>query len=350
MKNGIALVMLFLLPALAQGAEPNLIEVAPGVYAALQDSRQRFNDSNSVVLISDDGVLVVDSQSNPEWVGGLIEDIHALTPQPVKILVHTHWHGDHTQNDGLYVDAFGDSIEIIGHETLGEDIRRRAIPQLQEEADALQARIIAAAERLGRGVARDGSALDAAGKADLAQQIEAARVVLAQRRHPRFMEPTRTFSKRMVLQQGKRRVVLMHFKGHTRSDVVIYLPAEKVVITGDLVDDLPYGGHGYPREWVASLAALEKLDFQILIPGHGAVHEGKEHVRLLRRYFESMVSQVSQAVEAGKSLEETHDAVDLNEFRAVLVGDDEVAARNFDFFVPATIERAWLESRGELPD
>jgi glyoxylase-like metal-dependent hydrolase (beta-lactamase superfamily II) len=347
-----ALVILGLLlsPLRGLAAEPILEEVAPGVWAALQESRQRFNDSNAVVLVGDDVVWVVDTQANPEWVQGLIAGIRALTDVPVRALVHTHWHGDHTQNDGLYAEAFGDSLEIIGHETLGEDIRERAIPQLREEADGLEARIVAAEERLEKGEARDGGALDAAGKQELAEQIEAARVVLAQRRQPHFREPTRHFSKRMVLRQGTRRVELLHFRGHTRGDVVVYLPAEKVLITGDIVDDLPYGGHGYPREWAQSLAAMEQLDFDRLIPGHGRIHEGKEHLRLVRRFFEAIVSQVAQAVAEGKSLEETQEAVDLGEFRTALVGDDEVAARNYDFFVPATIERAWLEARGELPD
>ena len=88
----------------------------------------------------------------------------------------------------------------------------------------------------------------------------------------------------------------------------------------------------------------------MLVPGHGRIHHGKEHLQLVRRFFDAIVAQVAQAVAARQSLEDTQKSVDLTEFRAALVGDDELTARNYDFFVPATIERAWLEARGELPD
>ncbi len=328
----------------------DLVHVAPGVHAALQAPDKRFNDCNSVVIVGAADVLVVDAQASAAYVQGLIARIRALTDKPVRTLVHTHWHADHTQNAGLYTDAFGDSLEIIGHVSLGDDIRARAIPQLLGEVDELEAAIVAAKERLEHGMARDGSLLDAAGKATLAAQIEAAGVTLAEKRTPRFPEPTRTVTQELALQDGEHTIRLLHFRAHTRGDLIVFLPAEKVLVTGDVLDDLPFGGHGYPREWIAALSALERLDFDTIVPGHGQIRHGKEHLRRVRDFFTAIVEQVDAAVREGKSLADTQAAIDWTSWRTALAGNDARAQRAFDTFAPAAVERAWLEARAELPD
>ncbi len=337
--------------ALPAGAKDiDLVPVAPGVHAALQAADDRFNDSNSVVIEGANGVLVVDAQASTAYVQGLIARIRTLTDKPVRTLVYTHWHLDHTQSAGLYTDTFGDSLEIIGHVSLGDDIRARAIPQLRAEADELEGAILAGKVRLGRGVARDGTPLDAAGKATLAAQIEAANAKLAEKRAPRFVAPTRTVTQEIELHDGERTIRLLHFRAHTRGDLVVFLPAERVLVTGDVLDDLPFSGHGYPREWIAALSALERLDFDIILPGHGQIREGKEHLRRVRDFFTAIVEQVDAAVREKKSLADTQAAIDLTSWRTVLAGDDARAQRNFDEFAPAAVERACLEARAELPD
>jgi glyoxylase-like metal-dependent hydrolase (beta-lactamase superfamily II) len=131
---------------------------------------------------------------------------------------------------------------------------------------------------------------------------------------------------------------------------VVWIPDVGVLATGDLLDDLPFGGHGYPGSWVAALRGLEELPVEVIVPGHGAVRHGGEHLALVRAMFESIVEQVAVAVAAGTALEEAQARIDLDGFRRALVGDDAVAARAWEAFIPATVERAWLEARGELPD
>ena len=345
--------VLVLLPTASPTAgakDVDLVPVAPGVHAALQAADDRFNDSNSVVIEGANGVLVVDAQASTAYVESLIARIRTLTDKPARTLVYTHWHLDHTQNAGLYTDTFGDSIEVIGHVTLAEDIRARAIPQLRAEADELEGAIAAGKVRLGRGVARDGSLLDAAGKAKLAAQIEAANITLAEKRAPHFVAPTRTVTEQLELHDGERTIRLLHVRAHTRGDLVVFLPAEKFLVTGDVLDDLPFGGHGYPREWIAALSSLERLDFDTIVPGHGQIRHGKEHLRRVRGFFTAIVEQVDAAVREKKSLADTQAAIDWTSWRTVLAGDDARAQRNFDEFAPAAVERAWLEARAELPD
>jgi glyoxylase-like metal-dependent hydrolase (beta-lactamase superfamily II) len=345
----LTLYALYTQPALAQ-QNHEWSEVAPGVHAVLQPEAQRFNDSNSVVLIGDEDVLIVDAQANADQVRALLAKLREMTDKPVRALVNTHWHGDHTQGNSLYVEAFGDQLEIVAHASLLEDIPGRAKPALDKQIDTWQEAIEAAEERLKAGVDEEGAPITKEEKQNLQGRLERGRKRVDDWRKQEWALPTRTFGDRLLLQQGSRTIELLHRPGHTRGDVALFLPAEKILITGDLLDDLPYGGHGYPRQWIRSLRRLRELDFETIIPGHGAVRRGKQHFDLILAMFESIVEQVDAAIESGDDLEATKQKVNLDTFREQLTGDDATATRAFESFIPATIERAYLEARGELPD
>ena len=110
------------------------------------------------------------------------------------------------------------------------------------------------------------------------------------------------------------------------------------------MDEIPSGRRSFISSWIASLHELEKLDFQTIIPGHGRIHKGKAHLRLVRELLQSIVDQVSRARERGLSLEETEASVELANFRARLAGDDELAQRAFDRYVLPIIGRAFREA------
>ena len=322
-------------------------KVADGVYAALQPTAGRFNDSSSAILINDRDVVVVDSQSSPAKVRELIAEIRKLTDKPVRYLINTHWHGDHTQGNQAYREAFP-GIEIIGHATLLDDVPQRATPYLEEQIGLYEQGIAGAEESLRSGKKADGTALGDDEKTALPGRIERTRQHLEDLRSIDFALPTLTVDDKLVLHRGSRRLEILHFEAHTRGDLVVYLPHEKVLVTGDVLDDLPYGGHGYPSSWIRALDALEQLDFEQVISGHGRIQQGKEQLARVREMLRSVVEQVSAAAAGGKSLEEVREAVDLAASRRSLAGDDEAAAEAFDAFMPELVERAYLEARGEL--
>lgn len=87
------------------------------------------------------------------------------------------------------------------------------------------------------------------------------------------------------------------------------------------------------------------LEPERMIPGHGSVRRGKDHLRLILRMVDSILKQVESAAAAGGSLEETQASVDPTHFREAPAGRDSVAQRAFDNFIPATVEQAWKELR-----
>jgi glyoxylase-like metal-dependent hydrolase (beta-lactamase superfamily II) len=332
-------------------AGPRLEPVAEGVFAVLQPTEKRFDDSNSVVVTLGDALLVVDAQATLEATAATIAVIRKTSPLPVRWLVLTHWHGDHVQGAAAYRAAWP-AVEVVGQASLGADVPGRA--EAARDADIEQwATAIAAAEgRLERGVDREGARLDAVRRATLSREIGEARHRLdGMRAVPRpLVVPDAAFEQERTIEHGGRTVRLLHRIGHTRGDTLIWVPDVGVLATGDLLDDLPFGGHGYPTAWVGALRDLEALPVVKIVPGHGSVRDGAEHLATVRALLEAIVDQVASAVADGAHLETTQQRVELGRFRRLLVGDDAVAAPAWEAFVPATIERAWLEARGELPD
>lgn len=333
-------------------------DLAPGVWAALQPAALRFNDSNSLVIETDRGVVVVDSQSDPTKVRLLAREIRRRSGQDVRVVINTHWHGDHTQGNAVYRDAFGDDVRYLAHATWWRDVEDRALPQLAEELEATREAIARAKERVAARRTDDGGEMSEEEAADLSGRIARTQARVVRLQSVDIPPPTLTFTDCLTLHltwRGEPRPIrLIHLRGHTRGDVVVHLPVERLLATGDLLDDLPFGGHGYPKEWIAALDALDALEFDRVVPGHGPVQEGRERLRRVRAMFTELVDRAKAAVERGEGLEPAKEAVmgseTLKDFREWFAGDDPVAGRSFDAFVPATFERAYLEAKGELPD
>jgi len=322
-------------------------EVAPGIHAALQPTETRFDDSNSTVIIGANEVVVVDSQADPEAVTSLIGWIASVTDVPVKLVINTHWHGDHTQGNAIYRDTYGEDLEIIGHASLVEDVPGRAASFVGERTTYFDTELPAAYKRLEQGVFRDGATMSSADKEEQRAVLARAETWLATNRDARFVAPNRTYSMRQRLRRAGRTIDLIHYEGHTRGDTVVWLPEDRVAITGDLLDDLPYIGHGYPASWRDALAALRDLPIEVTVPGHGPVFRDGTKLDAAHGFMDALVTQVTAAAEAGQSLESTVTGISLDSWRDLLASDD-IAALFFDQALGEAIERAWLEARGEL--
>ncbi len=328
----------------AQASEPTtevrMEQVAAGVYAAMPPHAQRFDESNAAIIIGENGVLVVDTQTAPAVARAVMAEIRKLTDQPVRWVVNTHWHGDHVQGNSAYRDAFP-GVEFLAHTNTREDIEKRAIPQLKQDIDETAAWLERAAKALETG--------EYNGQKLTAEQIEQVRgrvgrrtAQLAKLRDVKdFVLPDSTLTESATLRLGSE-IRVMHFAGHTRGDVVVYLPAERVLITGDLLDDLPYTGHGSPRALVETLRAFEKLEFDAMIPGHGRVRRGteaREHLRKVAELFDAIVQQTEAAAREGLSVDDAKKKVDVSALRAHFVTDD-ASGRYWNFFVGEAVARA----------
>ena len=357
MRLARSLAPLVLVPALAcrSGDAPPappvddefLVHVAPGVYAALQPEDKRFDDANVVVVLGSEALLVVDAPADASFARRVCAEIRKLTDKPVRYVVNTHWHADHTQGNAVYRRELGPSIEFVGHDTLLLDVPERAERDLRERVARLDQRIPEAERQLALGKDEDGKEIPEERRAAQRAAIDRARSWLERNRDAEFVVPSLPYSEsERTLSLGDREVILRHARAHTRGDTVLFVPDARVLITGDVLDDLPFVGHGYPREWIAVLRDLEGLDATAMIPGHGPVFHGAEQLRDVRGYLEDLVAQVGKAAVGQRTLDEARASIDLSAWRATLAGDDPAAGRFFDGTVGAAIERAWDEARG----
>lgn len=338
------LVPIVLLSTSLGAAEPELElrEVAPGVYAVLQPTEGRFDDSNSAIVVTGSGVVVVDTQVAPDGARAVLARVREISDLPVDTVILTHWHSDHVGGSSVYREAFP-GVRLLAQRHTREDIAARAIPDHREELETLPGRLEGAEQQLVTGKRRDGGDLTDEQRRQLRAAIDRRRAYLERIRDVEFVLPDEVFEEHFTLYRGDTEIRLLHFPGHTRGDVVAFLPRQRVLISGDLLDDMPYTGHGSPAALVATLRELASLDFDYVIPGHGRVREGRAHLEKVTGLFESIVDQATAAREAGRTLEEAKEQVDVSAFREYFV-TDAASERYWGFFIPEAIGRAFEEA------
>ena len=284
-----------------KGKEYTLQKWADGVYQATGGA-----GSQDCIVVNDRDVLVFDTGTTPGGARALLEDIKLITDKPVRWVVDSHFHYDHVGGN----PAFGPDVQIIGHE-----YTRKAILTLdtlhREPYLSWINRIPSQVESLSKQVAAE---KDPQKKAALEKQLATAQRDLDRSKEVVHIPPTITFDSKMVIYDGTREMQLLFLgRGHTAGDIVLYLPKERLVCSGDLVEGgLPYMGDAYFDDWVTTLERLKKLDFAVDLPGHGSPFSDKEHITHLQSYLKDLVSQVTPLQAQGVPPEEALKRIDLS--------------------------------------
>jgi glyoxylase-like metal-dependent hydrolase (beta-lactamase superfamily II) len=256
------------------------------------------------------------------------------------------------QGNQAYFNVFPAPVEFISHHATREDIQKKAIPSVAQQLESIPQQIAQAEQRLAQGVDPAGKPLTEEQKTQQRAALERQKRYLEELRHLEITLPTLTFERSLALHKPGRDIhILFFYKGHTRGDVVVWLPKERVLVSGDLLTaQLPFPRDSYPSEWVRTLGAMAKLEFDQVIPGHGPVQQGKDHLNLVAEVIGSIVEQVRAAVSRGQSLEDTKKAVNVESFRVRVTGGQERLNAAFDQRVAGLIERAYWELTGKLTD
>ena len=321
--------------------------VAPGVYAAIRTEPpgQAF-ESNSVFIIGDSGVVVVDAQSNLPETRRVLAALRRLTSKPVTALILTHWHFDHVTGAAVYRDAFP-GIAIITHARTQEALDtggpgRRAFLQSLPQAKAYFEGI------LRDGKSFDGAPLDAEERTSLRSDLRMADRYATTPVDFAPVTPTQLFTDRLTIHQGRRTIELLYLgRGHTAGDIVVHLPDEGIVLTGDLVTaPTPLvGSTSFPHDFARTLDRLVDLHARVLVPGHGPVMRGDAYLRREDALLHALTGQVDSLVALGDTLAQVRTAVDLTSFRTSFAGRSKVRRVLFyDYVTMPGVERAYQEA------
>jgi glyoxylase-like metal-dependent hydrolase (beta-lactamase superfamily II) len=315
-------------------------EVAPQVWALIVKPNSPLPAvCNGAFFTLGDRVAVVDSHFTPFAAREAARLIAAVTGnKPIYYLINTHWHPDHVQGNSTYSSLFPQAINIISHINTRRDIVDKEIPSLKEIKESLPGEIEKLRKQLQDGKGEDGAPLSDAKRKELETEIKENEALRADLQNLEITLPNLTFDHSMSLHAGEREAQVLYFgRGHTEGDVVVYLPKEAVVISGDLLTGgIPFMRDAYPLEWSATLAGVEKLNFSQVIPGHGPVQQGKDRLVLLRKFLDDLVAAVKEQVAAGKNLDAAKQAIKsaLSEKYAKQFG-------NFNGGADGAIERAY---------
>lgn len=337
-------------PAAADEEVFHLEQLADGVYAAIVDpTPPMYVFANALIVINREDVLVVDTHQSPSAARALLAEIRKLTDKPVGTVVNTHWHADHIYGNQVYRDAFP-GVDFIAHHTARKDILTRGVAYVEEQMQNLPGTIAKREQWLESGVGPDGQPLTDDLRVRIQRSARLRREHLAELHTLEIVPSTITFGRSLTLYRGDREIQLLHFgRAHTRGDIVVYMPEEKILAVGDLLEDaFPYFGHAYPAGWLAALKAIAGLDAETLLPSHGPVLRNRELLDIETHLVASIVDQVQKAVAQGLSLEETQQKVSLEEFREFFTGGDPRRDPRFDAALKEPVERTYLEATGQL--
>jgi cyclase len=331
-----------LLGSLSLGAVPESADfdfqpVAKDVYAVIA---KPGIIANGAFIVDRDDVIVVDTQLRPSWAREVIAEIRKITNKPVRYVINTHWHRDHVHGSQAYVQAFGPGVIIIQQEFTRED----QVKNQPEEIKTRGAEELARMEKsLADGKDDKGAPLNAQTRASLQHSLEMQRAYVAEGRQIHLTPATVTFDHSLVLHEPNREVDLLYLGyAHTRGDLFVYLPAEKIIMTGDTLETgvIPIMRSAYPVEWIGVLESVEKLDWNTNIPGHGDVQHGKAALVQFKSYLTDVVARVKQSVQKGVTEDQAVKSIDLSKYS----GTTDFTDRN-----AATIRRAYEEVSGKIP-
>jgi glyoxylase-like metal-dependent hydrolase (beta-lactamase superfamily II) len=291
-------------------------KIADGIYGAIAKPTAMLN-CNAAVIVNRDHVLVVDTHSKPSAAKALIRQIQEeITPLPVRYVVDSHLHGDHAMGNEAYPEVFGGGVEVISSVKTREWLEKLGLSRLKESIDYVPKQVAELRRKLE-------ASKDESERAILRTHIDGLEEYKKEMTPPRVTLPSMTFERRLVIHRGGREVHLLFLgRAHTAGDVVVFVPSERVIATGDLMHGLlPYMGDGFPDEWPATLKALEALEFNRVIPGHGSVQEGKSVLSQFRGYVEEITEKVSRGIERGQGLDELKKTITRGSLTSLDVDD-----------------------------
>jgi len=321
--------------------------IADGVYAFITpEERSSFQAGNSIAIVGDDGVLVFDTGNIPSMTRRQIAEIRRITNNPVRFVVNSHWHPDHTLGNAIYRAAFP-GVTIIGTSATRDGIRDR-VPTYVDQMKSFAPIDSVMRLRLATGRMRDGTPMP-----------DAVRLTwgLTTRDYAEFMPevvrttpsaPDRIVDDSLTIMLGRRRVqIVSPGRGNTAGDAFVFLPDERVLLTGDLVTvPCPFPGTAYFADWVHSLDALLARRPAVIVPGHGDVQHDDAYVRLVRELVAFTLDRARDAVQRGIPVDSLQRQIDFAPFVKRFAGDDPVRIAAFEnFYAQPAMPRAYEEAK-----
>ena len=305
-----------------------LINLAEGVYADIV-SPDGNAVGNSGVIVLDRGVLVFDTHFTPEAGQTLAGKIRALTSKPIQYVVYSHFHPDHTHG----TQSLPGTLQIIGSTLSRSEILQKDVAVLNRSMAAAQTQL----ERMRQALDDE---KDPIAKRRLRTQVNSRQEFFDRMSRQRVLAPIINLDDSLLLLDGKRQIQIRYLgKGHTDGDLILYLPAEKIVFLGDLFFNaaIPNVQDATLLAWIKTLEAALSLDADRFVPGHGAVGS-REELRTFIKYLEDLRGWIEPAVARGDGLDQVIHSIQIPR---------EYSSYGFQNFFPANVQKMYEELKAQ---
>jgi cyclase len=300
--------------AAAPSSEPNLFDiqkVADGIYFARAHPQAMLN-CNAAIFVRSKDVVVVDAHAKPSAAASLIGQMkREVTTKPVRYVINTHFHADHTQGDPAY-RLTGEKVDFIATAATRQLMASQAVSRMKASVATVPQQIDAFREQAAH-------ATSAPEKAFCADQVRQLQAYQAELKDYTPELPTITFDKSYLLQDPAYDLhIEFHGHAHTSGDVVVYCPQARVVATGDVIHGfLPNIADGFPRLWPGAIDSIGGDDFNTILPGHAALQTGRTQMVNLRNYIEELTGRVEESRKAGLSLVEMQQRITVASLKSL---------------------------------
>jgi len=243
-----------------------IVELETGVFARLHEGL-----TNAGIIVGDESVLVIDSLRVPSFARDLIKDVKDITNKPIKFVIDTHSHWDHSWGNEEFPDA-----TIIGHKNCYAEM------------------------------------VDVEWNEQWRKKVTSSNDPWSEEGNiVNITPPNMTFETSMQMYFGGRKLDLKYFgKAHTSGDIYIHLPNEKIVFTGDVAQDggVPYLGDCYPVDWPETDNKLAALPIERFVSGHGPIGN-HQALQGARDFIHNLVNSVKSAIADGQNATQASESV-----------------------------------------
>jgi glyoxylase-like metal-dependent hydrolase (beta-lactamase superfamily II) len=326
--------------------------VAPGIYAAIRrEPPGLLEHANSLVIVDDDGVVVVDAQMTVAATRELVRAIRALTRQPVRYVVNTHWHDDHVHGNEAYALAWP-GVRFVSSAATRTDLaargaanRREFVAKLPDEMAMLRHQLQAGRALEPRTLDPNGPPMDGAARSAYCSDLRQGEAYMGSQAATHVRLADLAVDGELVLHLGSREVQIVNVgHAHTAGDLVVWLPGERILAAGDVVSG--YAPMAAPdadlAAWIAALDRLRALEPRVVLPGHGPVLEGTAQLLRTQELLRQVRQRAGAAYRAGMTPGQLIAAVDGTDLALDWAGDDTVRQLLFwsFFFQPAVAAEA----------
>ena len=300
-------------------------------------------EGNSIVIEQSYGLVVVDAGGSLPAGEAIVRQIKAFSAKPVKYLIYTHYHGDHNLGAGAFLKAWPHLV-IVSTSATRRNMTGKPMAYINTYGKDYAGEIDYAKKQAGD------AKLPVSVRQGWQQLVDVGDSIVAGYGALTAYPANLTFEDKLEIPDAQMPVeVLFLGKANTDGDGVVWVPAERVLCSGDIVvSPIPYAAASYPGAWIGVLQKLKEFDFAVLVPGHGEPQTGPAYLDKIIAALSQIRAQVAPLARQGLAADAIAMKIDAEPLKASFAGNDPWLRTLFSsFFLTSIIKNATAEALGQ---